>query len=194
MPQRASSSLTASSEIFSSHGGTCRLGGGRGEVGNVRHWDQRHYPALFRTHVATTPKASRDATQRASGRRCPTVSPPRTATASTEQVPAWRSLLLASPSGGGTLVAACTTRGGTSAPQPDDLCTIATFVARIRQTTPAPCSTFHLMHALWTTVLSHRGFFASVGVCTSLHGWYPMCGVPLKSPWTAAPRRRGKST
>src|SRR4029453_1014310 len=44
----------------------------------------------------------------------------RTATASTQQVPAWRSLLLASPSRGGTLVAACTTRGGTSAPQPDD--------------------------------------------------------------------------
>jgi hypothetical protein len=34
--------------------------------------------------------------------------------------PAWRSLLLASPSGGGSLVAACTPRGGTSAPQPDD--------------------------------------------------------------------------
>lgn len=53
-----------------------QAGGGRGEVGNVRHWDQRHGPTLFRTHVATTPKADRDATQRASGRRRPTVSPP----------------------------------------------------------------------------------------------------------------------
>jgi hypothetical protein len=54
---------------------------------------------------------------------------------------------------------------------------IAIFVARMQQMKPAPCSTFHLMHALWTEVLSHMGFFESVGVCTSLHGWYPMCGV-----------------
>jgi len=118
--------------------------------------------------------------------------PTRTATASTEQVPAWRSLLLASPSGGGTLVAACTTRGGTSAPQPDDLCTIATFVAGMQQMIPAPCSTFHLMHALWTKVLSHMGFFESVGVCMSLHSWYPMCAVlPPKPNQSAGTSTRG---
>ena len=49
---------------------------------------------------------------------------------------------------GGTLVAVGTTRGGTSAPQQDDLCTIATFVAGMQQMIPAPCSTFYLMHAL----------------------------------------------
>jgi hypothetical protein len=28
---------------------------------------------------------------------------------------------------------------------------IATFFARLRQTAPAPCSTFHLIHVLWNT-------------------------------------------
>jgi len=47
---------------------------------------------------------------------------------------------------GGTLVAVGTTRGGTSAPQPDALRTIATFVARMSQKARDACAIVSLVH------------------------------------------------
>jgi hypothetical protein len=101
-------------------------------------------PPYFAGTSPPTPKAYRDATQRASGRRRPAVNSPHCncldAAGPRVEEPTPGLSVQGRHSGGGMHYAlgyVCPAAGR--------------FFARLRQTAPAPCSTFHLLHALWDT-------------------------------------------